>query len=521
MKGINLSTYLENSAMAHPNKVALVFDDVAWTFAKINEQTNAVANGLVNLGLEKGDRVVLFLPNCTEFFFWYFGILKMGGVVTPLNVMLKERELDYLINDCSPAVIVTSRDLAAEPLKIFTKNCAGVRRMVIIGGDKAENILNYENWVNRQSTDFDSVSVQKDDLAAILYTSGTTGLPKGVMLTHTNLWVNGRHCADWAETTYKDISVAALPLFHSYALTHVLAEIWMEGGTVVWISRFEPSACLKAMAKYRATAFHGVATIYYALINHPQVDEYADNIHLRYCVTGAAVTPEPILRAWNEKFTALSEGYGTTEAGPVVFMNPLSGKGIQKAGSCGVPLVPEIQVAAVDENDMPVKSGEVGELVVRGPNVMKGYWRKPEDTAITLANGWLHTGDLVYFDPDGYCFVKDRKKDMIITGGFNIYPKEVEDLLYSHPAVAEAQVVGIPDDIKGEKAVACITLKPGKSATEEEIIAYCRNNAAVYKAPRKVVFFNGLPKTATGKLEKMTLRGLLDKSSNSALSTPT
>jgi long-chain acyl-CoA synthetase len=175
----------------------------------------------------------------------------------------------------------------------------------------------------------------------------------------------------------------------------------------------------------------------------------------------------------------------------------------------------------VDENDMPVKSGDVGELVVRGPNVMKGYWRKPEDTAITLANGWLHTGDLVYFDPDGYCFVKDRKKDMIITGGFNIYPKEVEDLLYSHPAVAEAQVVGIPDDIKGEKAVACITLKPGKSATEEEIIAYCRNNAAVYKAPRKVVFFNGLPKTATGKLEKMTLRGLLDKSSNSALSTPT
>lgn len=509
MRGINLATYLENSALAHPDKTALIFDDQQWTFKQINEQANAVASGLLDLGVKKGDRVMLFLPNCTEFFFWYFGILKMGAIVNPLNVMLKERELDYLIGDCKPEVIVTTKELAEEPLKIFRQDGCSARRMVIIGGEEDDGIINYESWAPQQSRDFDSVLVEQDDVAAILYTSGTTGLPKGVMLTHTNLWINGRHCADWAETTYNDIGVASLPLFHSYAITHVMAELWMEGATLVWISRFDPVACFEAMAKYKATAFHGVATIYYALINHPRVDEYAAKINLRYCVTGAAATPEPILNAWNEKFTPLSEGFGITEAGPVVLMNPLSGKGVQKVNSCGFPIVPEIEVAAMDEKNNFVKTGEVGELVVKGPNVMKGYWGKPEETAQTLTDGWLHTGDMVYFDEDGYCYVKDRKKDMIITGGFNIYPKEVEDLLYTHPAVGEVQVVGVPDEISGEKAVACITLKPGAEATEEEIIKFCRDNAAVYKAPKKVSFFDDLPKTATGKLEKVTLREMM------------
>ena len=509
MQGINLASYLENAAMAHPDKTALIFDDVPYTFRQINEKANAVANGLVSLGVRPGDRVMLFLPNCTEFFFWFFGTLKTGAIVNPVNAMLKERELDYLIGDCGPSVIVTTNELTADPLNVFRKDGSGVRYMVVVGGEEEENILNYESWIDGQSTEFDMVSVETDDVAAILYTSGTTGQPKGVMLTHTNLWVNGRHCADWAETTYNDISVAPLPLFHSYAITHVIAELWMAGGTVVWLSRFDPLACFEAMARYKATAFHGVATIYYALIHHPRVDEFAEKINLRYCVTGAAVTPEPILRAWNEKFTDLSEGYGITEAGPVVFMNPLPGKGVQKANSCGVPIVPEIEVAAMDNNDEPVKTGEIGELVIKGPNVMTGYRKRPEETAETLANGWLHTGDMVYFDEDGYCFVKDRKKDMIITGGFNIYPKEVEDLLYTHPAVGEAQVVGIPDEVKGEKAVACITLKPGKTASEEELITFCRDNAAVFKAPKQVLFFEELPKTITGKLEKVSLRKML------------
>ena len=509
MRGINLATYLENSALAHPDKTALIFDDQKWSFKEINEQANAVANGLLNIGVNKGDRIMLFLPNCTEFFFLYFGTLKMGAIVNPLNVMLKERELDYLVGDCRPKVIVTTKELAGEPLKIFRQDGCGVSKMVIIGGEEDDKILNYESWVSPQSREYESVIVERDDVAAILYTSGTTGLPKGVMLTHTNLWVNGRHCADWAETTYSDTGVASLPLFHSYALTHVMAEIWMEGGCLVWISRFDPAACFEAMVKYKATAFHGVATMYYALINHPRVDEYAAKINLRYCVTGAAATPEPILNAWNDKFTPLSEGYGITEAGPVVLMNPLGGKGVQKANSCGVPIVPEIEVAAMDENNQFVKSGEIGEIVVKGPNVMIGYWGKPEATAQTVIDGWLHTGDMGYFDEDGYWFVKDRKKDMIITGGFNIYPKEVEDLLYTHPAVGEAQVVGVPDEISGEKAVACIALKSGESATEEEIIDFCRDKAAVYKAPKKVVFFDELPKTATGKLEKVTLRNKL------------
>lgn len=510
MARINLASILENSAAAHPDKVALIFAGSKWTFKEVDEEANLIANGLREMGVQRGDRVTLFLPNVPEFFFWYFGIMKAGAVANPLNVMLKQREIEPIIRDCSPRVLVTTRSVSAEPMKVFRNPEVGIGAVVVVGGWEGEG-LDSNLWAGKYPRTFRSAVVDDDELAAILYTSGTTGQPKGVMLTHRNLWTNARHCADWAETTWRDITVCALPLFHSYALTHVLGELWIEGGTVVWLDRFEPKGCLEAMVQYRATAFHGVATMYYAIVNYPGVDEYAKRINLRYCVTGAAVTPEPILRAWNEKFTPLSEGYGTTEAAPVVLMNPLPGKGVQKANSCGVPLVPEIEVAAFDEQDKPVKQGEIGELVVRGPNVMKGYWNKPEASAEALRNGWLHTGDMVYFDEEGYCYVKDRKKDIIVTGGFNIYPKEVEDLLYSHPTVAEAQVVGVPDLVKGEIAVACISLKRGSEATEEEIIAFCRDNIAAFKVPKRVRFFDELPKTATGKLHKVPLRKMVEQ----------
>ncbi len=509
MRGINLASYLENSVVAHPDKVALIFEDRKWTFTEINEKASAIANGLMDMGIEKGDRVSFFLPNVPEFFFWYFGVLKTGAVVNPLNVMLKEKEIQYVIDDCTPKVLVATKEVGADPLKVFRKKKSSIQHMIIIGDDKEKGTIHFEQWLTKYPTRFDSVLVEKDDVAAILYTSGTTGQPKGVMLTHNNLWTNARHCADFAGTTYKDIGVCALPLFHSYALTHVLGELWMEGGTLVWLKRFDAKGCLEAMAKYKATGFYGVGTMYYALLNEPSVDDYAEQINLRYCITGAAVTPEPILKTWNEKFTALTDGYGITEGAPVVISNPIAGKGLQKVNSAGFPIVPEIEVAVFDENDRPVKQGEIGELVMRGPNVMKGYWNKPEATAEALKNGWLHTGDMVYVDEDGYFYVKDRKKDMIVTGGFNIYPKEVEDLLYTHPAVAEAQVIGVPDLVKGELAVACIALKSGHTVTEQEIIGFCRENMANYKAPRHVRFFEELPKTVTGKFQKVSLRAML------------
>jgi long-chain acyl-CoA synthetase len=511
MKGINVAQYVEYSVEAHPDKVALIFDDDQWTYRELNEKINEVANGLVELGVGKGDRVSLFLPNCPEFFFWYFGTLKMGAVVNPLNIMWKEKEFGYVVRDCAPKILVTSRENAAVPFNVLIQMEHTVKSVIVVDGDDGEAMIGYENWSKNQRKDFNAIPVERNDLAAILYTSGTTGEPKGVMLTHLNLWSNARHCADWAETTYHDISVCALPLFHSYALTHVIGELFIVGGTVVWLKRFDPETFLEAMARHRATACHCVATIYYALLNHPRVDEYAEKINLRYCVTGAAVTPEPILKAWNEKFTPLSEGYGLTEAAPVVFMNPLPGKGVQKANSCGIPIVPEIEVAAFDENDNPVAPGETGELVIRGPNVMMGYLNKPEETAQTLRNGWLHTGDIVSFDDDGYCYVKDRKKDMIARAAFKIFPKEIEDLLYTHPAVAEAQVVGVPDLVKGEEVVACIAVKAGHNPTEDDMIRFCRDNLASYKAPKYVRFFESLPKTVTGKLEKLTLRELLLK----------
>jgi len=511
MRGVNLASCLENSFHAHPERVALIFEDRQWTFRELNAEANRVANGLVDLGVEKGDRVSLFLPNCPEFLFWYFGALKMGAIVNPINTMLKERELEYVIRDCTPKILVTSEDLAAVPRAVFGLPEIGVRKLIVVRGKDGDGIIAHESWAKRYPGRFDALPVEEDDLAAILYTSGTTGQPKGVMLTHLNLWTNARHCADWAETTYQDLSVCALPLFHSYALTHVVGELFIEGGAVAWLKRFDPTAFLDAMARYRATACHCVATMYYSLVNHPSVDDYARKIRLRYCVTGAAVTPEPILRAWNAKFTPMSEGYGLTEAAPVVFMNPLPGKGVQKVMSCGVPIVPEIEAGAVNDEGKPVAVGEVGELIIRGPNVMKGYWNKPEATAKSLKNGWLYTGDLVSFDEDGYCYIRDRKNDMICRSAFNIYPKELEDVLYTHPAVAEAQVVGIPDLVKGEEVVACLALKPGNKITEGEIIQFCRQNLAAYKAPKFIRFFDALPKTVTGKLEKMTLRKILLK----------
>jgi len=507
----NAASYLENSALSHPRKTALIFEGQGqWSFQEVNELTNQIANGLTDLGVGKGDRVTLFLPNCAEAIFFYLGVMKAGAIVNPLNMMLKHRELEYIIADCTPKVLVTAGEVAQEPFTALANPEVSVDKIIMTEGASG-SAINYSEWVKKYPKTFDTAKVELDDLAAILYTSGTTGKPKGVMLTHKNLWTNARHCADWAESNYKDLGVSALPLFHSYALSHVIGELWMSSATIVWQKRFDPTLTLEALQNYKATCFHGVATMYYALINHAQVDDYAKNIRLRYSVTGAAVTPEPILRAWNEKFTILSEGYGTTEAAPVVFMNPLPGRGVQKANSCGIPIVPELEVDAFDENDKPVKKGDIGELVLRGPNIMKGYWGKPDATAEALKNGWYHTGDLVYFDDDGYCFVKDRKKDMIVRGAFNIYPKEVEDLLYTHPSIAEVQIVGIPELIKGEEVVACVALKPGKALSEADVIKFCKDNIAAYKAPKFVRFFDSLPKTVTGKLEKVTLRQMLEQ----------
>ena len=309
MRGINLASYLENSAAAHPGKTALIFEGKGWTFEEVDGHARAVANGLRALGIEKGDRITLLVSNTPEFIFFFFGILKIGAIVNPLNVMLKMREIEYVLKDCTPKLIVASSELSSDAYQLFCEvDCSSLRNMIVIGevGQK-EKAIEYAAWIKEYDRSFDSVQVARDDIAAILYTSGTTGKPKGVMLSHHNLWTNGRHSSDWAETTYWDTGVSALPMFHSMPLTHVMAELWMNGGTFVLLRRFDPKACLEAMVKYKATAFWGVATMYHAILSMPDVDVYARKCNLRYCVTGAAVTPEPIMQAWNRIFTPLSE----------------------------------------------------------------------------------------------------------------------------------------------------------------------------------------------------------------------
>ncbi|MDW8309260.1 MAG: long-chain fatty acid--CoA ligase, partial [Verrucomicrobiales bacterium] len=353
------------------------------------------------------------------------------------------------------------------------------------------------------------VAQTQADLACLQYTGGTTGTSKGAMLSHGNLVINTAQTCAWIEADMngREIMVAALPLFHIFALTCVMCCSIMSGGSMVILPRFELRAALNVIRKYRPTMFHGVPTMYVAFNNTPNVERYGFN-SLRVCISGGAPLPVEV----RQKFEALTggklvEGYGLTEASPVTHINPPAGS--PKVGSIGLPIA-DTQVRIMDletgTRELPV--GEVGEIVIRGPQVMQGYWNKPQETALVLRDGWLYTGDIAKKDADGYYYIVDRKKDMIIAGGYNIYPREVEEVLFEHPKIQEAAVIGVPDPYRGETVKAFVVLRPGTTATPEEIIAFCRERLAAYKVPRIVVFRDSLPKSAVGKYLRRELRNL-------------
>lgn len=538
---IPLFRLLDDAAAEHPDRTAIIFGAVAHklpgqplmdaklSYRDLRDAVNRFANALIKLGVKKGDRVAIYLPNCPQFAIAYFGALKAGAVIAPVNPIYTPRELEFILQDSGAETIVALSQfypkLQSVRGKTKLKNVivANIKEyfppvlktLFTLAMEKKEGhrveLAQGDHWfqdlIKNESALAPSVNVTPTDDAVLLYTGGTTGLPKAAQLAHCNLIANTvqlRAWIPWAKEANEGF-LTALPMFHSYAMTTCLNEAMLLAGTLILIPNpRDLDHLLKAIDKHKPSLFPGVPTLYTAINNNPNVLKY-DLKSVRACLSGAAGLPVEVAKRFGEITGGrLVEGYGLSEASPVVTANPLFGE--NRIGTIGIPM-PDTDVKLFDietgESEVPI--GTPGELCVRGPQVMKGYWNKPDETAKTIRNGWLHTGDIAVMEADGYFRIVDRLKEMIISGGYNIYPREIEEVLYQHPAVLEATAIGVPDSYRGESAKAFVVLKPGQTATAEELIAFCKQNLAPYKVPRYVEFRESLPKTMIGKILRREL----------------
>ena len=502
----NLAIMLRESASATPDKPLCHLGDRSFSYAQVDEISGRVASALQALGLERGDKVALQLPNLPQFLFTYFGILKAGLVMVPLNPLLRAPEVAYHLEDSDAKLLITFESFAEEAVK-GAAQVDGVTTYVVNtpGNDvRPEGTKHYDELYFAEDTR-DLVPLSPDDTAVLLYTSGTTGKPKGAELTHFQLFMNCTTAGALFEFRDDDIGVAVLPLFHVFGLSSVLNTTVRYGGTMVLVPRFEVGAVVDAVEQHGATIFSGVPTMFFALLAADT--DGRDLSTLRVGVSGGAAIPGETIRAFEEKFPncVVLEGYGLSESASTTTFNINAEQ--RKVLSIGKPIW-GVEVRIVDDNDKPLAAGpdNVGEIVIRGHNIMKGYYKKPEATAEAFKGGWFHTGDLAYQDDEGFLFIVDRKKDLIIRGGYNVYPREIEEVLYEHPAVSAAAVIGKPDDKLGEEVVAVVAFKAGASAAPEELIGYCKERLAAYKYPREVRVVDELPTGPTGKILKKELR---------------
>ncbi len=515
---LNLAAVLEHSAKELPEKTAVVFKDHRISYEQINAKANQVANGLVEAGIGKGDKVAVSCPNMPFFPMVYYGILKAGAVVVPLNVLLKSREIAYHLKDSDAKAYFCFQDTPELPMAqdgwAGFKETPGCQHFWVITEDPEapspiKETATFDQMISRQSPMFDTIATQGDDTAVILYTSGTTGFPKGAELSHTNMTLNAMVSRDVIFLNPDDVHLMVLPLFHSFGQTCQMNAGFSCGNTLVMVPRFSPEASLGAMQQEKVTVFIGVPTMYWALLNYEDkenrfdLEAIADN--LRIGTSGGASMPLEILKGFEKKYRVpVIEGYGLSETSPVATFNHQHKE--RKPGSVGTPIW-GVEVAIFDAKENEVAVGEVGEVVIRGHNVMKGYYNKPEATSEAFkGTSWFHTSDLGRKDEDGYVFIVDRVKDMIIRGGFNVYPREIEEVLMTHPAVSIASVIGVPHEQHGEEVKAFVMLKEGATAAPQDIIDWSKEQMAAYKYPRIVDIRDSLPMTATGKILKKELK---------------
>jgi long-chain acyl-CoA synthetase len=498
---MSLTRLMDESLDTYGEYVCLRFEDREYTNVEQHRAAARVAGMLRRLGVAPGDRVLVMLPNGPEVLQSYAGILRAGAVIVPVIFLLGDREVAHILTDSEASVVITSSDMLWK-----VESQIGVlptlRHVVLVDGGGDGRTRSWAGELAREPDRFPTVERGGGDLAVILYTSGTTGVPKGVALSHDNLESNARSAASLSELDRADWSVAVLPLSHSYGLTLMNAGLVL-GSRVALLRWFNPEDVLTAIQGVRAVAMSGVPTMWVYLLNYPDAERF-DTRSMRVWGSGAAPLPVEIVEPFEKRFGGvLLEGYGLTEASPVVSAHRLSGT--RKLGSVGQP-IPGVSVSIRDDHGCPVPVGEVGEVCVQGPNVMRGYYRDPAETARAIRGGWLHTGDMGRLDADDYLYIVERKKDLIIRGGLNIYPREVEEVLYAFPKAAEAAAVGMPDPLMGEEVLAFVVLKPGETAAADEVIAFCATRLARYKCPRQVRFVDSLPKSPIGKILRKELR---------------
>lgn len=514
---INIAINLERNAALLPAKTAICFADKQISYAQLNGAANQVANGLKALGIGRGDKVVLSCPNLPYFPVVYYGILKAGAVVVPINVLLKGPEIAYHLQDSEAKAFFCFEGSAELPMGVdghagFTQagSCA---HFFMITADPTkpapiENVKTLGMLMKDQSSAGSSVSTDANDTAVILYTSGTTGKAKGAELSHSNIAMNAMVSHSLMRQTADDVHLVVLPLFHSFGQVVQMNAGLMAGATLVFLPRFDPDAAFKAMQAQKVSIFAGVPTMYIALLNLPGAAERYDlkaiAANLRLGASGGAAMPVEVMKQFEERFgIAILEGYGLSETSPVATFSFLE---FDRIPGCVGKAVWGTEVRVVDAAGASVETGAEGEIVIRGHNVMKGYYNRPEETAEAIRDGWFHSGDVGRMDEKGNVFIVDRLKDMVIRGGFNIYPRELEEVLMTHEAVAQVAVIGVPHETHGEEVKAVIVCKPGKIVTPDELGAWCKERMAAYKYPRLIEITGSLPMTATGKILKRELR---------------
>ncbi|MEN1970234.1 fatty acid--CoA ligase family protein [Lentibacillus sp. N15] len=506
---MNLSSQLSVTAKNQPNKAAFVFQDQETSYLEFEGAVTKFAASLYELGYRKGDHIALVAGNSPHFVIGLYGALRIGAVVIPVNPLYMPDELEYILKNGDVRAIITM-DVLLRRFTAFADKLPNVTHYISCetGADitKEASVLSaklksFATLVREGDQEFIPPALEDENIALILYTSGTTGKPKGAMLSHKNLYSNAKDVADYLTINGNDRIIAALPMFHVFCLTVALNAPLMNGGTVIIMPKFSPQEVFRIVQQLHPTIFAGVPTMYNYLLQSAKGKDVNMN-GIRLCISGGAAMPVALLKGFENTFdVVVSEGYGLSEASPVTCFNPLDRP--RKPGSIGRSIV-NVENKVVDEFGEEVENGEVGELVVRGPNVMQGYYKMPEETAAVLKDGWLYTGDMARMDDEGYFYIVDRKKDLILVGGYNVYPREVEEVLYEHPGIAEVAVVGKPHPDSGEAGVSFV-VKNDPSLTEESLLEFCAAHLAKYKVPVEILFLDELPKNTTGKILRKNL----------------
>jgi len=501
---------LKQSLENYPEKVAAICGDTRLSFQELDERVNRLSSALSGLGLKKTDRISVLSFNCHRFLELYYGIAQLGAVVVPINFRLQPPEIKYIVNHSGSKAIAVDPALVSliEPIRTELQS---IEHFILISDNQQKGYLSHEELLGGGNPNYHGPDVREDELLGLFYTSGTTAEPKGVMLSHKNMLSNIVHSEGVYNYFPEDIYLHAAPMFHLADGAAVFSHT-TRGATQVFIPRFDPRQVLETIAQERVSLLLLVPTMLNFVLQQPDIDSY-DLSSLRHLTYGASpIAPDLLKRAMKVLNCEFGQGYGLTEASPLLTVLKhedhlvTDENGANRLTSCGKP-VNGVDVKVVKEDGTEVRPGEVGEIIARGPNIMLGYWKRPEETEDTLRDGWLHTGDLATVDDEGYIYLVDRKKDMIVTGGENVYSTEVEAVLYAHPAVKEAAVIPIPDPDWGEAVHACVAVRDGKQVTAEELQEFCHSQLANYKVPRSIEFIEGeLPKGGTGKILKKLLK---------------